>query len=80
MGTACYGALTFTEAPGILLCVWSAASVPAFPVMQVTTALAHISVFRSSSTAVPAVITILLAALGMVYQFRGGRKRKRGAK
>lgn len=75
IGTAFYGAYTFTEALGILLGVLTAGTMPASAGLpQITTALRTISVFNSFAAFIPWLITILLGIVGAVRQFRSTRK------
>lgn len=80
IGTAFYGAYTFTEALGILLGLWAGARIPAvLSFADLTTTLAPVSIYRTFAPFVPWLLTILLAVAGIIRQFRG-QKRSRKAK
>lgn len=78
VGTAFYGAYTFTDALGILLGMITAGAFPvAAGLPQITTSMRTISVFNGHTAFVLWIITILLGILGTIRQFRGPRKGRR---
>lgn len=78
IGTAFYGAYTFTDAFGILLGVWAGARIPAgVGLSNLTGALDAVSIYRTWAPFLPWLITILLAIVGIIKQFQGPKRDRR---